>query len=201
MVNMKKMRNMYAKNRVHVAQNEHICIVINKWFGLISMHGTAISDGIGIADNGVVVTKCTEPFLYDFFREKEIKHCLELGTYAGVMSLVLARCCKKVTTIDVVPRTEPIRLWEVFGEDVDYFVSRKQSEIDNKVNSLDFDFAYIDADHAYESIKHDFGLVRKCGKVLFHDYFSDHEGIKCFVDELPKEELTFLKPFVYWEST
>ena len=202
MVNMDKYRDAYTiTERVKVKTEDHICRNLIQWYGTRAILSSGISNGLGHLEDGKTVYLCNEAVLQKFFVEKTIENCLEIGTYLGVMSLVLSRYCQKISTVDVVPRTDPLSLWDRYAANVTYNVSNNQAEIDEYIEALDFDFAYIDADHTYESVKHDFGLTKKCGRVLFHDYYTEHHpGIKKFIDELPKEELTFIDPFVYWEK-
>lgn len=202
MVNMDKFRNAYTTPEyVKIKTEDHICHTLVQWYGTRALLSSGISSGVGFTQDGKKVFLCNEKVLKEFFAGKLVKYCLEVGTYLGVMSLILSRYCQKVSTVDILPRTDALALWDRYGADVTYNVSNDQSEIDKYVKALDFDFAYVDADHTYESVKHDFSLVKKCGRVLFHDYYTKHHpGIKKFIDELPEEELTFFDPFVYWEK-
>ena len=63
------------------------------------------------------------------------------------------------------------------------------------------DFAFVDGDHKYNEIALDFELVKKCGRVLFHDYGMDHlPDVTDFVDTLPRREVTIDRPFAYWQA-
>ena len=62
-----------------------------------------------------------------------------------------------------------------------------------------FDFAFIDGSHKYDDVKFDFECVKRCGRVLFHDYdCKRHPDVTKFVDEL--SNVIKGRPFAYWES-
>ena len=200
MVDMKQFRGIYNNyNTLIVKPDSHFCKAILEWFGLRFLISSAMSGAIGMDKNGESGCKCNEFILDEFFRNKKIDHLLEVGTYLGVMALLFTRYAKQVTTIDAWPRTDPLSLWGMFEAKVNYFASGKQDELDSLISKTDFDFAYIDADHSYNCVKHDFENVKKCGRVLFHDYWDSNSEVEKFVKELPQDELTFIEPFVYWE--
>lgn len=201
MVKMEQFRGIFNNTtKPSVAPDSHFCKAILEWFGVRFLISSAMSNQLERDKNGHWCCECTEIVINDFFRDKKIKHLFEIGTYLGVSALMFYRYVDKVTTIDVWPRTEPIGLWDTFEVNIDYNVFSEQDEIDAYTKDLDFDFAYIDANHDFEYVSHDFSIVKKCGRVLFHDYYLKSAGVKKFVDELPKDELTFFDPFVYWEK-
>ena len=52
----------------------------------------------------------------------------------------------------------------------------------------------------FEELKLKHEKKKKNSRHYFHDYYLKSAGVKKFVDELPKDELTFFDPFVYWEK-
>lgn len=135
------------------------------------------------------------------------KKCIEIGTFRGLSSVILAHYCEKVRTIDIQIFDEAFYLWRYFGVDkkIDYInVVNKQTKKKAIEDFGTFDFAFIDGLHTYEGVKEDFELLQHCGNILFHDYDSKMEqcqGVKKLVDELPKEEITIDVPFALWKST
>lgn len=132
------------------------------------------------------------------------KHALEIGTYRGVGAAVMSQFADKVTTLDLKHgRMEQLgetwdrhAFWERLGiTNVELRLLNSADEIGAVVGALDFDFAFIDGAHDAASVARDFGLVKRCGRVLFHDY--DHRGIpdkdctSAFVDKLPGVVKTF----------
>ena len=140
---------------------------------------------------------------------------LEIGTAAGVSALI-ASDYSKVITIDKYDFPTKYILWNSFGvsDKIQPLLTPTEEEKKATIDKLDFDLAFIDAVHTYEGVKADFELVKRCGKVLFHDYMfpgSEFErnghwgdvvcGVKKFVDELPKDEVIIREPFAFWKKT
>ena len=159
-----------------------------------------------------------EEFFRSFIRDKEIKHAVEIGTFMGTATAVLAHYAWKVSTMDIRRYYQSATLWLNMGvmpQITQYIISDHPDDKTTLLNRLDFDFAFIDGNHR-DGVNLDWELTKKCGRVLFHDYF--HEGTpmpdlmtdkKSFepspwilelVDSLPKDEVTIKEPFAYWEK-
>ena len=67
------------------------------------------------------------------------------------------------------------------------------------ISGMDFDFAFVDAIHSFEGVQFDFECVKKCGRVLFHDY-QVMTGVTEFIDTLPDEQVVKEYPFAYWKA-
>ncbi|HDZ13371.1 hypothetical protein LCGC14_0643790 [marine sediment metagenome] len=177
----------------------HICNMVREEFGKRILFGTAIATSEMKEDLTVLV--CNENQFRGYL--KDITNAVEIGTKFGISSLLLAHYAYHLTTIDIIPRTEPVRIWNCFGvsHKITYGVVKDDDEKKQYLKSLDFDFAFVDGDHSYKGVKFDFECVKKCGKVLFHDY--DHnkpvkEGVVRFIDELPDKKVIKEPPFAYW---
>lgn len=132
-----------------------------------------------------------------------IRRGLEIGTWRGLGTAVLAHYADTVATVDIAYYGEAANLWLAFGilPKIDYYVVRGNEEKSFVLADLDFDFAFVDGDHKYNEIALDFELVKKCGRVLFHDYGMDHlPDVTDFVDTLPRREVTIDRPFAYWQA-
>ena len=57
---------------------------------------------------------------------------------------------------------------------------------DSLVQPVKYDFVFIDGGHSYETVKHDYEMVKESKIILFDDY--QLEGVQRFVDELPMEK-------------
>jgi predicted O-methyltransferase YrrM len=140
------------------------------------------------------------------------KHVLEIGTFRGVSAACMAQYVDRVTTIDLhhgrieqLGQTWDRRgMWEQLGIDnIDLRLVNDDAEKAEIVNSLDFDFAFVDGCHD-SSVANDFALVKRCGAVLFHDY--DRRGRKeldyvaDFIDTLPKHQLKKIDIFALWKA-
>jgi hypothetical protein len=165
-------------------------------FGLRVSRGTAI--GYHYKDNNVYNMERR-------FRDlvKGYSSCVEIGTFRGVSTAILAHYCQKVTTIDIKIFEEAVSLWRFFGvrDKIRYCCVDSDASKAQAIDEIgDFDFAFIDGLHIFDAIKTDFELVKKCGTVLFHDYgMPDIPDVKIFVDTLPFKEVTIKHPFALWK--
>jgi len=115
---------------------------------------------------------------------------IEIGTFNGIGTIVLASIGNVVYTYDIAYRGAE-HVWNLFKvrKKIRFCVAPQwQIDFDIKIivarwqDKLNFNFAFIDGNHTYESVKHDFELVKFCGRVLFHDAF--YEPICKFIDEI-----------------
>lgn len=60
--------------------------------------------------------------------------------------------------------------------------------------SKKFDFAYIDGGHSYETVKHDYEMLKETPYILLDD--SDLKGVKKFVNELKEDKAIITKEFI-----
>lgn len=148
---------------------------------------------------------------------KGYRTVLEIGTYRGVSSAEIAQYCERVVTIDLHQgRLEQLgenfdryEFWKSLGIDnIDLRLIHGDREKKRLIDSLDFDFAFVDGAHD-ESVRNDFELVKRCGRVLFHDaddnrlrpgkeHHSNH--VFDFLATLPKEQLEFIDIFALWTA-
>lgn len=180
----------------------HICNGLVERFGIAVINGTVIAKNT-LLKNGKTGVICCENQFRKYL--KNITNAVEIGTKFGVGSLLLAHYAYHLTTIDVFARTEPLAIWDFFGVNrkITYAVAKDNNEKIDYLKDKEFDLALIDGNHSYDDVKLDFEIVKKCGRVLFHDYSLEppvHEGVIKFVDELPKEEMVYDVPFAYWEK-
>lgn len=130
------------------------------------------------------------------------KHCVEIGTCCGVTAAILSRFFARVTTIDIYPNPLKHEVLRVMGAKnvrvVEVPDNRAKAEL---INSLHFDAAYVDGDHAHDT-HIDFGLVRRCGRVLFHECWPQQPPVWELVASLPGREITFGGPcFALWRES
>jgi len=103
------------------------------------------------------------------------KDIIEIGTFMGLGSALLASYGQTIFTFDIVYRNS-YHIWkELEVEDRINCFCGDQVFIDAIINDLrnnpkfNFNFAFIDGMHKVENVRHDFDLVKFCGRVLFHD--------------------------------
>ena len=136
---------------------------------------------------------------------------LEIGSFRGVSAAVMSQYCAQVVTVDLkhgdleqhAIALDRRAFWQSLGVDnVELFLVADDIEKAALISSLAFDFAFIDA--GKDDIATDFALVKRCGRVLFHDY--DDRGqpslnmVYDFVNSLPKEQVTVMDIFALWEA-
>ena len=127
-----------------------------------------------------------EEFL-DFFGKFPIKTVVEIGTHKGLSAAYMAQFAKKIFTFDVKDYVEKYKVWSDFKveEKIRYFTVSGRDEIAEILKDIKFDFCFIDGLHKYDEVKADFEMVKKCGKVLFHDSAKRKVyGVRKFVDEI-----------------
>ena len=130
-------------------------------------------------------------FLCNFLNDLRPANIIEIGTYNGISTAVLASIANHVYTFDVAYRDVDFVL-NLFGlrhkvsvmvgrqEDIDFeigFISAKDRAYWN--DNFIFDFAFIDGAHDYDSTQHDFDLVKFTGRVLFHN--TDWPPVRKFI--------------------
>jgi predicted O-methyltransferase YrrM len=140
------------------------------------------------------------------------KVALEIGTYRGCAAAEIAQYVARVITIDLEHGKleadgelwDRDQFWQSLGvHNITFHAVSNDKQKAALVNSIEFDFAFIDGAHD-RTVSNDFELVRRCGRVLFHDY--DRRGgpgqdhVCDFVDSLPKEQVEQIDIFALWTA-
>lgn len=136
---------------------------------------------------------------------------IEIGTYQGAGACLLADYARRVITFDVKdwPLREQVIQLFCKQEPIEFrHVNFSRQEDANAVlalalSKLDFDLAFIDGNHEYESVRDNFNAVKHCGRVIFHDYKHNTwhtDRTVRFVDSIPDGRTTKLEPFALWEK-
>ncbi len=136
----------------------------------------------------------------DFFKTIKIKTAVEIGTNKGMSAAYIAHFVKKVFTFDIRDYPQKYKAWNDLGVEnkIFYYTIKNQQDIKEILDKIRFDFAFIDGAHTYKDVKADFELVKRCGRVLFHDvspYYKGkkhhrHDGIIKFINELGNIKIT-----------
>jgi predicted O-methyltransferase YrrM len=122
------------------------------------------------------------------------KTCLEIGTYNGITAVVLSQFFENVICVSV--DAEDLKR-HIIKRDIVEFLGIKNITfhdcLDNKekahiIEGLDFDFAFSDGDHTHDTYS-DFELVKRCGRVLFHEYWPIQAAVFNAVNALPQDEI------------
>lgn len=148
-----------------------------------------------------------------FLAGRGVHTALEIGTYRGVGAAEISQFVQRVITIDLVHgRMEQLgeewdrrAFWSSLGIDnIELHLVRDDAEKAELIRSLDFDFAFVDGAHD-ERVRDDFELVKRCGRVLFHDVDSrgkpELDHVYNFVMSLPRHELEQWDIFAQWTDS
>jgi protein-L-isoaspartate O-methyltransferase len=112
------------------------------------------------------------------------KRCVEIGTCNGLTAIVLARHFKEVITIDIAPNDIKRRIASHCGaRNITFVDVANNAEKAEFLAGFNFDAAYVDGDHARDT-QSDFALVKKCGRVLFHEYWDAQPEVVQLVGSL-----------------
>lgn len=144
---------------------------------------------------GASITRRSSVFhgLGKFLAERKVKGavCFEIGTWNALTSVVLSRCFDQVVTVDIAHNDVKHEVLEHLGIRNVLCIDIRDNEEKAKVSEgIDFDFAYLDGDHAHDT-EADFDLVKRCGRVMFHEAWPFQKKVWTLVHSLPHEEVTF----------
>lgn len=117
--------------------------------------------------------------------------CLEIGTWNGITAVVLSRFFRRVVSMDIFHNPVRHEIISHLGIRNVEFVDLKDNEHKARVvRELDFDFAYLDGNHA-EDTELDWRLTNDCGRVLFQECLPMQPPVHNLVRSLPPEEVVY----------
>lgn len=150
-------------------------------FGIDAFRRSSVLDGL-------------EPFIQECNFSGEI--CLEIGTFRGLTAIVLAHYFDRVITVDIIDQPIKRDIVRHLGITNITFVEVKDNKEKKRYIDLQkFDAAYLDGDH-YNDTAFDFGLVQRCGNVLFHEYWDAQKAVCDLVNSL--SNVTHKGKFARW---
>lgn len=148
-----------------------------------------------------------------FLAGRGVRTALEIGTYRGVGAAEISQFVERVVTVDLHQgRLEQLgeqwdrrAFWRSLGiENIELHLVKDDAEKAEFVRGLDFDFAFVDGAHDAR-VRDDFELVKRCGRVLFHDVDSrgkpELDHVYNFVMSLPAHELEQRDIFALWTDS
>lgn len=145
-----------------------------------------------------------ESFLRRIGAEKIGGTCLEIGSYNGITAVILAQFFERVVCVSLDIDTRQIIRPEIVDylgiKNIEFHACESNGMKAKIVNRLAFDFCYSDGDHTHDA-RSDFGLVKRCGRVLFHEYWPIQPPVWNLVNSLPQEEVTRAQfdCLAYWQ--
>jgi hypothetical protein len=151
-----------------------------------------------------------------FMTIKPIKIAIEIGTFRGITSAWMSQFCDRLYTVDLLDGQVQQPLWkdlpmrgdiwkylEIPDDKIWFQPVKCNNSKERFLKKINFDFAFVDGDHSYEGVKKDFELVKRCGRVLFHDY-DKAPGKACpvrdFINSIKEGTIETTKDFAYWED-
>lgn len=173
---------------------------------IVALHGerTLRKSVISVRGGAGVITKVLEG--------KGIRTALEIGTYKGVGAAELSQYVDRVVTIDLKhgrmerhrETWDRVAFWRGLGIDnIELVLVEDDAEKAAFVNGLDFDFALVDGAHD-ATVANDFALVKRCGRVLFHDFdprgTAEKDHVYNFVRSLPRDQVEPMDIFALWSA-
>jgi len=152
----------------------------------------------------------------EFFKNRDIKCIVEIGTYLGISAAYMAKFAEEVHTFDIIDYPGRNKVWKDLNLNNVYFHLIKPrvgsrnfedrmpnnpdaKDIKKVLKDIDFDFAFIDSTHHdYIEVKSDFELVKSCGRVFFHDADPvDFPKVSQLIEEIGAERIGGM---AYWHS-
>jgi len=127
--------------------------------------------------------------LCKFFKLDKSKTVLELGVNTGVSTSLFAFYAKEVVGVDIIKTNEFEEVIKKYGN-----VSLKHGSVADVLPTLPdqfFDLIYVDANHHYESVKHDILIslpkLKQNGIICGHDYLINSQTLDGGVDMAVRE--------------
>lgn len=131
--------------------------------------------------------------------------CLEIGTFYGISAVVLSQYFDKVICVSVDNQRDRQKKFDVVNflhiRNIEFHDVENNAEKDALIKKLEFDFCYQDGDHTRDT-RADFELVKRCGRILFHEAWPLQAPVWNLVNSLPKEEVTWAQydALAYWNQ-
>ena len=132
-------------------------------------------------------------------RKPKIKRIIEIGTWRGLSSLVMASCpnVEHIWTFDINPSYYPEKLWKKFGleDKITYICLKDSTEIYKAIKEIPCDFAFIDGSHETEAETRDFQFMKThCSRILVDD--TDDDRVFGIVKPYGAQRISYR--FAYW---
>ena len=118
------------------------------------------------------------------------KCCLEIGTFHGITAVILSQYFELVICVSI--DEMPVMKREIVDylgiKNISFFDAKDNAEKAAFIRAAQFDFCYQDGDHTHDTYT-DFELVKRCGRVLFHEYWPLQSPVFNLVNSLPQDEI------------
>lgn len=128
-----------------------------------------------------------------FLRQCEVRGgtCFEIGTWNGLTAAVLSRFFDQVVTVDIAHNELKHEILSHLGiTNVKCVDIRDNDHKAQVAKRLEFDFAYLDGDHANDT-ESDWELTKGCRHILFHEVWPFQDPVWRLVNQLPYQQVTY----------
>lgn len=162
---------------------------------------TSLFDAFGftVFMRSVIPLSDGENIIKKYMERVKPRRAVVIGTNRGVSTARMAQFCEECHTFDIVDSEMTVRVWNHLGlKNITKHVISTNIDKARILNSMDFDFAFLDGDHEKDH-ELDFNLTKKCGHVLVHEYW-DRSPVKAFMDGLKEGGIETESNFAYWEA-
>jgi len=117
--------------------------------------------------------------------------CFEIGTWNGITAVVLSQFFDRVVSVDIFHNPVRFEILEHLGiRNVEFIDLRDNQHKAAVADSLKFDFAYLDGNHAADTDL-DWNLTKRCGRVLFQECLPMQPPVHNLVRSLPPDEVVY----------
>jgi len=119
------------------------------------------------------------------------KCAFEIGTWNGLTAVILSQFFDEVITVDIAHNAAKHAILQHLGiTNVRCVDISENAEKAMALKGIKIDFAYLDGNHA-EDTESDFDLVRRCGRVLFHECWPFQSPVWELVRSLPYHQVVY----------
>lgn len=128
-----------------------------------------------------------------FLAEQNVsgKLCFEIGTWNALTSVILARHFERVVTVDIAHNALKHEVIKHLGiKNIRCFDIASNEDKAKVAMEFDFDFAYLDGDHAHDT-ESDFELTKRCRRILMHEAWPWQRPVWDLIHRLPREQIVF----------
>lgn len=130
--------------------------------------------------------------------EKWLRHCLdkvkpknviEIGTYQGVSTAIIAEYAKEVYAFDFEDKPLRPKIWDYLKiNNIDYTIIKNRDDEIEKVNNIfnntKIDLTFLDGEHFNGELEKDYDMVKKSKNILIHDYAKDFKEVYDFCNNV-----------------
>lgn len=115
--------------------------------------------------------------------------CYEVGTWNALTACVLSQFFDRVVTVDIASNPIKYKIMKHLGittiECIDIADNSDKLKV---LDGLEFDFAYLDGNHA-DDTDTDFAMTKRCGRILFHEAWPFQSPVWDLVNRLPQTQI------------